>query len=94
MIARVPGVRPEHPALREARSDEVGGLGGEGRGEDRRDKRHAGTPGTHVEPLHGTGGAAGRSVSAYDGHTSGGAGSRPVSSRRRVSIAIYRHLPE
>lgn len=90
----VPGVRPEYPALREAQSDEVRGLGGESRGEDRCDKRHASTPGTHIDLVHGTGGVAGRSVPAYDGYTSSGVGYRAVSSRRRVSIVLYCRLPE
>lgn len=89
---RVPGVRTEYPALREAQSDEVGGLGGESRGKDRCDKRHTGTPGTHIDLVHGTGGSAGRSVPAYDGHPSSGFGYRAVSSRRRVSIAFYYHV--
>lgn len=94
MIVYVPGVRSEYPALREAQSNEVGGLSGESRGKDRCNKRHASTPGTQIDLVHGTGGAAGRSVPAYDGHPSSGFGYRPVSSRRRVSIAFYRHLLE
>lgn len=89
----VPGVRPEYPTLREAQSDAVGALGRESRRENRCDKRHAGTSGTHIDLVHGTGGATGRSVPAYDGHPSSGVGYCIVSSRRRVSIAFY-YLPE
>lgn len=80
-----PGVRAEHLALRETRPGEVRGVGGEGRGEDRRDKRGARPSGTHVDVVHDAGCAARRGLPAHDGYPSGGSGHCAVPSHRAVS---------
>lgn len=56
---RVPGVCAKYPALRQARSSEIGDLSGESRRENRCDKRDASTSGTHIDIVHGTNGTIG-----------------------------------
>ena len=75
------GVCAKYFALRESRSNEVGGFIRKSRGENRCDKCCANTSGTHVDIVYGTSGAIGRSISAYDGYSSGGVRYCLVSSR-------------
>lgn len=81
------GIRPKHPPLREARA-KVRGVRGEGRGKDRRDKRGQSPFGAFHHVIHSASGPSGRGLLAHDGHPSGRFGSRPFSTRRRVSIGI------
>lgn len=81
------GIRPKHPPLREARA-KVRGVRGEGRGKDRRDKRGQSPFGARHHVIHSASGPSGRGLLAHDGHPSGRFGSRPFSTRRRVSIGM------
>lgn len=75
------GICAKYFALRKAQSNEVGGFIGKSGGENRCDKCCANTSGTHVDIVHGTSGAIGRSIPAYDGYSSGGVRYCLVSSR-------------